>query len=78
LIYLNFAGEDYMFLLNELKSTLNNGVVAVFIIISYNLIFKTGKNLKESGKYKDYRIVMGIGIFYGLFTVTAIVLMAIY
>lgn len=67
-----------MFLLNELKSTLNNGVVAVFIIISYTLIFRTSKKLKESGKYKDQKIVMGIGIFYGLFTVAAIVLMAIY
>ena len=67
-----------MFLLNELKRTLNNGVVAVFIIISYTLIFKTSKQLKESGKYKDAKIVMGTGIFYGLFTVAAIILMAIY
>ncbi len=67
-----------MFLLNELKSTLNNGVVAVFVIISYFLIFKTSKHLKQSGKYKDYRIAMGIGIFYGLFTVAAIILMSIY
>jgi hypothetical protein len=67
-----------MFLLNELKSTLNNGVVAVFIIISYTLIFKTSKQLKQSGKHKDSSIVMGIGVFYGLFTVAAVVLMAIY
>ncbi len=67
-----------MFLLNELKSTLNNGVVAVFIIISYTLTFKTSKQLKQSGKHKDSNIVMGIGIFYGLFSVAAVVLMAIY
>ena len=67
-----------MFLLNELKSVLNNGVIFLFAIISYFLIFKTSKHLKASGKYKDYKIARATGIFYGLFTIIALVLISIY
>ena len=67
-----------MFLLNELKSVLSNGVIFLFAIISYFLIFRTSKQLKKSGKYKDYRIARAIGIIYGLFTALALILIGIY
>ncbi len=67
-----------MFLLNELKSVLSNGVIFLFAIISYFLIFRTSKQLKQSGKFKDYRIAKATGIFYGLFTVAALILTIIY
>lgn len=67
-----------MFLLNELKSVLNNGVIFLFGLISYLLIFRTSKQLKQSGKFKDYKIARATGIFYGLFTVAALVLINIY
>ena len=67
-----------MFLLNELKSILGNGVIFLFALISYFLIFRTSKQLKQSGKFKDYRIARATGIFYGLFTIAALVLTIIY
>ena len=67
-----------MFLLNELKSVLSNGVIFLFAVISYFLIFRTSKQLKKSGKYRDYKIARGIGIFYGLFTALALILICIY
>lgn len=67
-----------MFLLNELKSVLNNGVIFLFGFISYLLIFRTSKQLKQSGKFKDYKIARATGIFYGLFTVAALILISIY
>jgi len=67
-----------MFLLNELKSVLSNGVIFLFAIISYFLIFRTSKQLKQSGKFKDCRIAKATGIFYGLFTIAALILTIIY
>ena len=67
-----------MFLLNELKSVLNDGVIILFGIISYFLIFRTSKHLKESGKTKDYKIARATGIFYGLFTILSLILISIY
>ncbi|QSX05242.1 hypothetical protein JYG23_11215 [Sedimentibacter sp. zth1] len=67
-----------MFFLNELKMIFSNGIIFVFIIISYFLTFKTSKKLKENGKTKDYMIVRGTGIFYGVLTIVALVLINIY
>lgn len=62
-----------MFFVNELKRILDNGIIIIFLIISYFLIFKTSKGLKRKNYHRDYKIVRFTGIMYGLLAVAAAV-----
>lgn len=67
-----------MFLLNELKMIFSNGIIYVFVLISYFLVFKTSERLRQEGKSRDYKIVKVTGIFYGVLTVISLVLINMY
>lgn len=67
-----------MFYLNQLKQMFDNGIIIIFIVISYFLIFKTSKLLKEEGYKKDYKIVKYTGVFYGLLAVVSLILISMY
>ena len=62
-----------MHLVNFLKPILNYDVIIIFIIISYILIFKTSKGLKQKNYHRDYKIVRYTGIVYGLIALAAII-----
>ena len=62
-----------MQLINFLKPILNYDVIIIFIIISYILIFKTSKGLKQKNYHRDYKIVRYTGIVYGLIALAAII-----
>ena len=66
-----------MFFINELKRILSNEIVIIFLIISYFLIFKTSKGLKQKNYLRDYKIVKTTGILYGLLAVAAAVVINI-
>lgn len=59
--------------INFLKPILNYDVIIIFIIISYILIFKTSKGLKQKNYHRDYKIVRYTGIVYGLIALAAII-----
>ena len=63
-----------MYLINFLKPILNYDVIIIFIIISYILIFKTSKGLKQKNYHRDYKIVKYTGIAYGLLALAAIIM----
>ena len=62
-----------MNLINLLKPVLNYDVIIIFLIISYILIFKTSKGLKQKNFHRDYKIVRFTGIIYGLIALTALI-----
>ena len=62
-----------MYLINYLKPILNFDVIIIFLIISYILIFKTSKGLKQKNYHRDYKIVKFTGIVYGLIALAAII-----
>lgn len=62
-----------MFFVNELKRILDNGIIIIFLIISYFLIFRTSKELKRKNYHRDYKIVKFTGIMYGILAVAAAV-----
>lgn len=62
-----------MNLINLLKPMLNYDVIIIFLIISYILIFKTGKGLKQKNYHRDYKIVRFTGIIYGLIALAALI-----
>lgn len=62
-----------MYLINFLKPILNFDVIIIFLIISYILIFKTSKGLKQKNFHRDYKIVKYTGIVYGLIALAAII-----
>lgn len=66
-----------MFFVNELKRILDNGIIIIFLIISYFLIFKTSKELKRKNYHRDYKIVRFTGIMYGILAVAAAVVINI-
>ncbi len=59
---------------NYLKPILSYDVIIVFLIISYILIFRTSKNLKQKNFHRDYKIVRFTGIVYGLIALSAIII----
>ncbi len=59
---------------NSLKPILSYDVIIVFLIISYILIFKTSKSLKQKNFHRDYKIVRFTGIVYGLIALTSIII----
>lgn len=61
-------------IINNLKPILSFDVIIVFLIISYILIFKTGKSLKQKNYHRDYKIVRFTGIVYGLIALSAIII----
>lgn len=61
-------------LINSLKPILSYDVIIIFLIISYILIFKTGKSLKQKNFHRDYKIVRFTGIVYGLIALSAIII----
>lgn len=61
-------------IINNLKPMLSYDVIIIFLIISYILIFKTGKNLKRQNFHRDYKIVRFTGIVYGLIAIAAIII----
>ncbi len=61
-------------IINNLKPILSFDVIIVFLIISYILIFKTGKSLKQKNYHMDYKIVRFTGIVYGLIALSAIII----
>lgn len=62
-----------MYLVNFLKPILNYDIIIIFLIISYILIFKTSKGLKQKNFHRDYKIVKYTGIVYGLIAIAAII-----
>ncbi|MGD9568115.1 MAG: CLC_0170 family protein [Sedimentibacter sp.] len=62
-----------MYIINFLKPILNYDVIIIFLIISYILIFKTSKGLKQKNYHRDYKIVKFTGIVYGLIALAAII-----
>ncbi len=66
-----------MFFVNELKRILDNGIIIIFLIISYFLIFRTSKELKRKNYHRDYKIVRFTGIMYGILAVAAAVVINI-
>lgn len=66
-----------MFFVNELKRILDNGIIIIFLIISYFLIFRTSKELKRKNYHRDYKIVKFTGIMYGILAVAAAVVINI-
>lgn len=62
-----------MNLINLLKPILNYDVIIIFLIISYILIFKTGKELKQKNFHKDCKIVRFTGIIYGIIALAALI-----
>lgn len=62
-----------MYFINYLKPILNYDVIAMFLIISYILIFKTSKELKRKNYHKDFKIVKYTGIIYGLIAIAAVI-----
>ena len=60
--------------INNLKPMLSYDVIIIFFIISYILIFKTGKSLKRNNFHRDYKIVRFTGIVYGLIALSAIII----
>lgn len=63
-----------MYLINYFKPVLSYDVIIIFFIISYILIFKTGKSLKQKNYHRDYKIVRFTGIIYGLIAISAIII----
>lgn len=61
-------------LINSLKPMLSYDVIIVFLIISYILIFRTSKNLKQKNFHRDYKIVRFTGIVYGLIALSSIII----
>lgn len=64
---------ETMYIINFLKPILNYDVIIIFLIISYILIFKTSKGLKQKNYHRDYKIVKFTGIVYGLIALAAII-----
>lgn len=62
-----------MNLINLLKPILNYDIIIIFLIISYILIFKTSKGLKQKSFHRDYKIVRFTGIVYGLIALAALI-----
>lgn len=62
-----------MYFINFIKPILSYDVIIIFLIISYILIFKTSKGLKQKNFYRDYKIVRYTGIAYGLIAIAAII-----
>jgi len=60
--------------INSLKPILSYDVIIIFLIISYILIFKTGKSLKQKNYHRDYKIVRFTGIIYGLIALSALII----
>ena len=60
--------------INSLKPILSYDVIIIFLIISYILIFKTGKSLKQKNYHRDYKIVRFTGIVYGLIALSALII----
>jgi len=60
--------------INNLKPMLSYDVIIIFFIISYILIFKTGKSLKRNNFHRDYKIVRFTGIVYGLIALSAVII----
>ncbi len=62
-----------MNVINLLKPILNYDVIIILLIISYILIFKTSKGLKQKNFHRDYKIVRLTGIIYGLIALAALI-----
>ncbi len=62
-----------MSFINHIKPIINIDVIIIFLIISYILIFKTSKGLKQKNFHVDYKIVKYTGIIYGLIAIAAII-----
>lgn len=62
-----------MYFINDIKRIINNDTIIVFLIISFILIFKTGKELKRSNYHRDYKIVRTTGIIYGILAIAAVI-----
>lgn len=60
--------------INSLKPMLSYDVIIVFLIISYILIFKTSKSLKQKNFHRDYKIVRFTGIVYGLIALSSLII----
>ena len=60
--------------INSLKPILSYDVIIIFLIISYILIFKKGKSLKQKNYHRDYKIVRFTGIVYGLIALSALII----
>lgn len=60
-----------MFFINELKRILSNEIIILFLIISYFLIFRVSKGLKQKNYQRDYKIVKVTGILYGILALAA-------
>lgn len=66
-----------MYFINDVKRIINNDTIIIFLIISFILIFKTGKELKRNNHHRDYKIVRVTGIIYGILAVAAVVAISI-
>lgn len=62
-----------MSLLNQIKPIVGIDVIIIFLIISYILIFKTSKELKQKDFHRDYKIVRYTGIIYALIAIAAVI-----
>lgn len=62
-----------MSLINHIKPMLDSYIIIILLIISYILIFKTSKGLKQKNYHRDYKIVRYTGIIYGLIALFSII-----